>query len=321
MSKNATIATVASDALALFGHDAQAARDYARESLSPATRRAYQTDVDAFIGWCRGRGVEVLPAEPEVVAAFLAHEAERGLRASTVARRASGIRLLHSAAGYETPTTSELVRTTLKGIRRKLGVAPQQKAPATVEVVLDMVQHVPDDLRGVRDRALLLFAFASACRRSELSAMLAEHLTEVPDGFRLLIPHSKGDQEGQGQEIAVVRGKKACPVAAMTQWLEMASITAGPVFRRMRRGGVVLEEALRPQGVAQVIKLYAEKAGYDPADFSGHSLRSGFLTSAAARGAWVFKLIEVSRHKSVDTLRGYIRKVEIFEDHAAEGLL
>lgn len=307
--------------LALLEQDGQAARDYARESLSPATRRAYQTDVDAFIGWCRGRGVQALPAEPEVVAAFLAHEAERGLRASTVARRASGIRLLHRAAGFDTPTTSEIVRTTLKGIRRSLGVAPQQKSPATVEVVLDMVQHVPDSLRGVRDRALLLFAFASACRRSELSAMQTSHLTEVPDGFRVLIPSSKGDQEGQGQEIAVVRGRKACPVTAMKQWFEMACITDGPVFRRMRRGGVVLDDALRPQGIAQVVKLYAQKAGYDPADFSGHSLRSGFLTSAAARGASVFKLIEVSRHKSVDTLRGYIRKVEIFEDHAAEGLL
>ncbi len=193
-------------ALALLGDDGRAARGYASEALAPATRRAYQTDVDAFIGWCRGRGVEALPAEPEVVAAFLAHEAERGLRASTIARRASGICLLHRAAGLDTPTTSEIVRTTLKGIRRSLGVAPQQKAPATVEVVLDMVQHVPDSLLGVRDRALLLFAFASACRRSELSSMLASHLIEVPDGFRVLIPHSKGDQEGEGQEIAVVRG-------------------------------------------------------------------------------------------------------------------
>jgi len=151
---------------------------------------------------------------------------------------------MHRAAGFETPTTTELVRTTLKGIRRSLGVAPQQKAPATVDVVLDMVEQVPDSLLGTRDRALLLFAFASACRRSELSAMLASDLTEVPEGFRVKIPHSKGDQEGQGQEIAVVRGKKACPVAAMKKWLEAAAIADGPVFRRMRRGGVVLDEAL-----------------------------------------------------------------------------
>ena len=127
-----------------------------------------------------------------------------------------------------------------------------------------------------------------------------------------------GDQEAQGQEIAIVRGRKACPVAAMKSWLEAAGITEGPVLRRMRRGGVVLDDALRPQGIAQVVKLYAEKAGYDSADFSGHSLRSGFLTSAAARGASVFKLIEVSRHKSVDTLRGYIRRVEMFEDHGMD---
>jgi site-specific recombinase XerD len=321
MQKSSAVTISSNDELALLGHDAQAARDYASESLAPATRRAYQTDVDTFLAWCRGRAVEALPAEPEVVAAFLAHEAERGLRASTIARRASGIRLLHRAAGFETPTTSEIVRTTLKGIRRSLGVAPQQKAPATAEVVLDMVKEVPDSILGIRDRALLLFAFASACRRSELSSMLASHLTEVPDGFRVMIPRSKGDQEGEGQEIAVVRGRKACPVAAMKSWLEAAGITKGPVFRRMRRGGVVLDDALRPQGIAQVVKLYAEKAGYNPADYSGHSLRSGFLTSAAARGASIFKLIEVSRHKSTDTLRGYIRKVEIFEDHAAEGLL
>ncbi len=307
--------------LELLEQDGRAARDFGRESLSPATRRAYQSDVVAFKEWCRGRGVQALPAEPEVVAAFLAHEAERGLRASTIARRASGIRLLHRAAGFETPTTSEIVRTTLRGIRRSLGVAPQQKCPATVDVVLDMVQHVPDSLLGVRDRALLLFAFSSACRRSELSAMLAGHLTEVPDGFRVMIPKSKGDQEGEGQVIAVVRGKKACPVAAMNSWLEVAGITEGPVFRRMRRGGVVSDDALSPQGIAQVVKRYAEKAGYNPQDFAGHSMRSGFLTSAAARGASIFKLIEVSRHKSTDTLRGYIRKVEIFENHAAEGLL
>ena len=107
----------------------------------------------------------------------------------------------------------------------------------------------------------------------------------------------------------------------MTAWLEAASIADGPEFRRMRRAGVVLPDPLRPQGIAQVVKEHSARAGYAPADFSPHSLRSGFLTSAAARGASVFKLIEVSRHKSVDTLRGYIRRVEIFEDHAAEGLL
>ncbi len=321
MTRDSALESVPQEALISLRRDGEAARDFARESLSPATRRAYQTDVDAFTTWCRGRGVQALPAQPAVVASFLAHEAERGLRASTVARRASGIRLLHRAAGFETPTTSEIVRTTLKGIRRNLGVAPQQKAPATVEVVLEMVKHVPDGMRGIRDRALLLFAFASACRRSELSALRVRDLTEVPEGFRVTIRKSKGDQEGEGQEIAVVRGRKACPVAAMKHWLEAAAITDGPVFRRMRKGGVVLSDPLRPQGVAQVVKHYAEKAGYDPADFSAHSLRSGFLTSAAARGASVFKLIEVSRHKSVDTLRGYIRRVEIFEDHAAEGLL
>jgi len=310
----------ASADLALL-RDSTAAQDFARESLAPATRRAYQTDAAVFMEWCRGRGVAPLPANPEIVAAFLAHEAERGLRASTISRRAAGIRLLHRAAGHESPTGSEIVKSTLKGIRRSLGVAPEPKAPATADIVLDMVRYCPESLRGVRDRALLLFAFASACRRSELSALCVADLAEVPEGLRVLIRRSKGDQEGQGQEIAVVRGRRACPVEALGCWIEVAGITEGPVFRRMRRGGVVLADPLRPQGVAQVVKRYAERAGYCAADFSAHSLRSGFLTSAAARGASVFKMMEVSRHKSVDTLRGYIRQVEIFEDHAAEGLL
>jgi integrase len=110
-------------------------------------------------------------------------------------------------------------------------------------------------------------------------------------------------------------------VKAIKAWFESVGITSGPVFRRMRRGGVVLPEPLRPQGIAEVVKHYAEKAGYDPDAFSAHSTRSGFLTSAAARGASVFKLMDVSRHKSVDTLRGYVRRVEMFEDHAADGLL
>jgi site-specific recombinase XerC len=177
-------------AVELLRQDGEAARDFARESLSPATRRAYQADVDAFLAWCRGRGVQALPAEPEIVAAFLAHEAERGLRTSTVARRASGIRLLHRSAGFETPTTSEVVRSTLKGIRRSLGVAVQQKAPATVEVVLDLVKHVPDNLRGLRDRALLLFAFASSpissrCPRASASPLASRRATKRARARRL----------------------------------------------------------------------------------------------------------------------------------------
>jgi len=128
--------------------DAEAARDFARESLSPATRRAYRTDIRAFETWCGERGVRAIPAAPEVVASFLAHEAQRGLAVSSISRRAAAIRLFHRAAGHATPTESEVVRSTLRGIRRTLGVAPKQKKPLTSELLLSLLEHIPDSLRG-----------------------------------------------------------------------------------------------------------------------------------------------------------------------------
>jgi integrase len=148
-----------------------------------------------------------------------------------------------------------------------------------------------------------------------------EDLEETPDGLRVMVRKSKTDQEGGGHTIPVIRGARACPVRAIRAWLEAAGITEGPVFRRLYKSERVSEKALTPHSVSTIIKAYAEGAGYDPTEFSGHSLRAGFLTSAAARGASIFKMMDISRHKSVDTLRGYVRRAEEFKDHAGAGLL
>ena len=141
-------------------------------------------------------------------------------------------------------------------------------------------------------------------------------LTEVPDGLRILIRRSKGDQEGQGQEVAIPRGYKLRPVEAVQTWLAAAAISDGPVFRAVGRGGRVSCEALADDSAARIVKRYARRVGLDDGAYSGHSLRSGFLTSAAETGASVWKLSEVSRHKSLDTLRGYVRRVDLFKEHA-----
>jgi hypothetical protein len=130
----------------------------------------------------------------------------------------------------------------------------------------------------------------------------------------------KTDQEGQGATIGIVRGSIACPVAAVCQWRDEAGITAGPLFRSIRKGGKA-GGRLTDQSVADIVKAHAERVGLDPSLFAGHSLRAGFLTSAAKRGASIFKMMDVSRHRSVDTLRGYVRDAEIFKDHAGAGLL
>ncbi len=175
--------------------------DVARDSLSPATRRAYRGDIRAFEAWCRERGVPAIPAAPEAVASFLAHEAQRGLAVSSISRRAAAIRLFHRAAGHATPTESEIVRSTLRGIRRTLGVAPKQKKPLTGELLISLLEHIPDSLRGKRDRALLLLGFAGAFRRSTLAMIEVEDLEEVADGLRVQVRRSKTDQEGQGESF------------------------------------------------------------------------------------------------------------------------
>ena len=107
----------------------------------------------------------------------------------------------------------------------------------------------------------------------------------------------------------------------MQAWLAAAEISTGPVFRSVAKGGRVQEEALSAFSAAQIVKHYAARAGLDPVLFAGHSLRAGFLTSAAEAGASVFKMMEVSRHKSVDTLRGYVRRADLFHEHAGAAFL
>ena len=117
-----------------------------------------------------------------------------------------------------------------------------------------------------------------------------------------------------------MRGSIACPVVALHAWRDAAGIITGPLFRSIRKGGKV-GARLTDQSVADIVKTHAERVALDPAQFAGHSLRAGFLTSAAKRGASIFKMMDVSRHRSVDTLRGYVRDAEIFKDHAGAGLL
>jgi integrase len=145
-------------------------------------------------------------------------------------------------------------------------------------------------------------------------------MEENETGLKITIRHSKTDQEGEGATIAIVRGSITCPVEALKAWRDAAGIRTGPVFRSIRKGGKV-GSRLSAQSVADIVKAHAENVGLDPALFAGHSLRAGFLTSAAKHGASIFKMMDQSRHRSVDTLRGYVRDAEIFKDHAGAGLL
>ncbi len=255
------------------------------------------------------------------MATFLAAETSNGTKPSTLARRIAAIRYAHKLAQLDSPTDSEAVKATLRGIRRTVGAGKVRKAPAVAAKVRSMVALAPDGLKGLRDRALLLMGFAGAFRRSELVALDVADIAETETGLLVTIRRSKTDQDGEGVTIAIARGDVACPARALREWLDAAGIEAGPIFRPINKAGAVSAERLTDRSVANIVKAYAERAGFDASLFSGHSLRSGFLTSAAAKGASIFKMMDVSRHKSVDTLRGYVRDAELFKDHAGAGLL
>jgi site-specific recombinase XerD len=296
---------------------------YVEASLSPATRRAYRVGLEAFGAWCEAEGVNALPAAPETVARYLAAEAAAGRKVATLEQRVAAIRWAHEAAGHESPTVAKGVRSTMRGIRRELGVAPTRKAPATVERIGAMVAHAdPATVKGARDRALLLFGFASAMRRSELVALNVEDLEETERGLLVTVRRSKTDQEGKGQVRAVPHGRtpELCPVRALAAWLEAAGITDGPVFRSVNRHGHV-GGSLTGRAVADVVKVYARKAGLEPSDFSGHSLRAGFVTSAAERGKRAERIMDHTGHASPAMVRVYTRRADAFADHAGEGLL
>ena len=209
----------------------------------------------------------------------------------------------------------------LRGIRRRIGVAVDRKAPATAHAIARMLKRIPDTLAGKRDRALLLLGFAAALRRSELVALQLADLERTEAGLIVHIRRSKTDQEGEGHQVAVPRGLKLKPVEAIDAWLAAAAIADGPLFRPIAKGGRVLGGALTDRSVADIIKRCAKAAGLDPEIFSGHSLRAGFVTSALESGADVLKVMDVTRHRDVKTLKAYDRRAKAFRNHAGKGFL
>ncbi len=301
--------------------DLARAAEFVLAQHATATRRAYRSDWAIFCAWARDRAVPALPAAPEEVAAFLAAEATRGVKVATLARRAAAIRYVHAAERLEPPTNAEVVRATLRGIRRTLGSAPAQKMPLLAAQVTVIARACPDSIVGRRDRAIVLLGFAGAFRRAELAALAVDDLEDVPEGVRVTIRRSKGDPESGGQVVPILRGTGACPVAALRAWRDAAGIIEGPLFRRIRKGGVVTAAGLTAHSIAQIVKDAAARTGLDPARVAGHSLRAGFVTSAAVAGRSLFRIMDQTRHRRVDTLRSYVRRAEEFQDHAAAGLL
>ena len=296
--------------------------DYGRAALSANTMRAYKADWEAFQVWCAERGRASLPASPATVANYASIMADAGKRVSTIGRSLAAVRFFHRGAGMDNPTENAGVSAILKGIRRAVGVAPRQKAPATADVIHAMLAHVPrDTLRGKRDRALLILGFAGAFRRSELVGIKREALTFNDKGVDVFLGRSKTDQEAKGQSVAILNGKAFGAAARLQEWIEAAGITDGPIFRAVSRGDHLQRDQLTAQSVALIVKRYADLAGLDVAKLSGHSLRAGFITSAADNRASISRIMEVSRHRDPRSVETYVRRADRYNDHAGDGFL
>lgn len=288
---------------------------YITAAIADNTRLAYQQDVRDFLKWGG-----VVPCSAEVLAAYIATRAET-LSAHTLARRVVGIGRAHVSQGYADPARNDLVRTVLRGVRRVKGSAQRQVDPLLKSDVLSMMLKL-NGIKGHRDRALILLGFAAALRRSELAALAVADIEFVREGLVVYLRRSKTDQIGEGRKIGVPWGRTgACPVQALEKWMEVSRIKSGPIFRRVNRGGAVGTTQLSAQSIALILKGYATGVGLDPANISGHSLRSGLVTSAIQAGVAVHKVQQQTGHRSVEMLARYIRDAGIFEGNASGALL
>jgi len=294
------------------------AREFARHSKAANTLRGYRTDWRDFCQWCEGQQQVPLPASAEAVAAYIA-ECAGDLKVGSVQRRLNAIAEAHKATGHESPTTAGIVRATLKGIRRTLGIGHVQKAAALTADIRAMVEMTDAGLIGVRDRALILLGFAGAFRRSELVSLDVADLAFSRDGLTVTLRRSKTDQEGEGRKIGVPYGSNpnTCPVRTLQAWLEQGAIANGPVFPSLTRHGHVQTASLTPGDVARIVKKLAQRAGLDPAKYAGHSLRAGHATSAAIAGASERSIMNQTGHRSVQMVRRYIRDGSLFRENSA----
>jgi site-specific recombinase XerD len=316
------VATSETDRALALSSLVDSAKSYAAAARAENTLRAYRSDWLAFDRWAAARGLASLPASPSTVALYLTELADQGRKVATIGRALVAISQAHKLAGQPSPRSGAEVQEVMKGIRRRLGVAPSQKAPVLVDALRTMLAELPDTLVGARDRALLCLGFAGAFRRSELVGLDVADLAFTSEGLTVTLRRSKTDQTGEGRKVGIPYGGTpvTCPVRAVKAWLEIAGIAEGPIFRAVTRWGSVGAERLTDRAVALVVKRQAEAAGLDAARFAGHSLRAGLATSAAKAGKSERAIMAQTGHRSVTMVRRYIRDASLFSDNAAAGI-
>lgn len=314
----------------------EAEAGYVAAARAPNTLRGYRSDWAEFTTWCAQNRLDPLPATAATISGYLSELARAGAKVGTMSRRLSAIRFAHQMHNQPDPTTGARVVAVWEGIRRTHGAPPEQAAPLMPPELLDVLAACPHirawknprrpaepDMAGLRDRALLLVGFFAALRRSELSALTTDQVTEHPNGLVLALPRSKSNQHGAHAELVVLPRAghpTRCPVTALRAWLDAAGICEGPVLRPVSKGNRPLPRRLHPESVNGLVQAAVYRVDPDATGYSAHSLRAGFVTYAHLRGASDRAIAHQTRHRSLATVGTYVRIHEAWADNAATQL-
>ena len=293
-----------------------------KSSKSLNTVRAYKSDFEDFTLFCIKNGFKSLPTEPKIVSLYLTYLSSKNVRTSTIKRRLVSIGVIHKMKGHYLDTKHPIIVENFMGIKRLKGISQNGKKPLLIsdlKEIIDVINKQEEpDLKKLRNKALLLIGFAGGFRRNELVSLNFEDLDFVLEGVKINIKRSKTDQFGEGftKGIPHFENYLYCPVKNLKNWLNISKIKKGPIFVRFSKGVNLTKIRLTDQSVALIIKEYLAKAGVDNKNYSGHSLRSGFATSAAEAGAEERSIMAMTGHKSTEMVRRYIKEANLFKNNA-----
>jgi len=286
------------------------------------TVRAYKSDFKDFGLFCAQNGFKSLPSEPKIVSLYLTHLSTKEVKMSTLKRRLVSIGVIHKLKGHYLDTKHPIIIENIMGIRRRKGSIQKGKKPLLInslKLLINVIdKHNSENIKKFRDRSIILMGFSGGFRRNEIVSLDYDDLDFVNEGLKINLKKSKTDQFGEGSVKALpyFDNIQYCPVLTLKNWIEVSKINSGPLFRRFNKGSKLSTNRLTNQTVALLIKKYLQLAGIDSKNYSGHSLRSGFATSAAESGAEERSIMTMTGHKSTEMVRRYIKESNLFKNNA-----
>jgi len=293
-----------------------------QSSKANNTIRAYKSDFNDFGIFCAQNGFKSLPSEPKIVSLYLTYLSTKEAKMSTLKRRLVSIGVIHKLKGHYLDTKHPTIIENIMGIKRRKGSIQKSKKPILIrhlkEIINVIDQQNKEEIKKFRDRSIILVGFSGGFRRNEIVSLDCDDLDFVAEGLKINIKSSKTDQFGEGftKALPYFDSSQYCPVISLKKWIEISKIKSGPVFRRFVKGSKLSEKRLTDQTVALLIKEYLNLAGIDSKNYSGHSLRSGFATSAADSGVEERIIMAMTGHKSSEMVRRYIKEANLFKNNA-----